>query len=112
LCPRWDTYIADDVGDPKFIILYPKEYIHSFIHSSKFITICNCTIQYLQKEQAISCLFIHDPKKLTTNLQSHIFFIWLLCKEQVKKSVPIRPFMTDNSITFTILPFDLSYEKK
>jgi hypothetical protein len=33
LCPRWDTYIAGDVEDPKFIILYPKGYIHSFIHS-------------------------------------------------------------------------------
>lgn len=77
LCPRWDIYIANDVEDPKFIILYPKGFIHSFIHSSKFNTICNCTIQYLPKEQAISFLFIHYPKKLNTNLQSHIFLIWL-----------------------------------
>jgi hypothetical protein len=34
LCPRWDTYIADDVEDSKFIILYPKGYIHSFIHQN------------------------------------------------------------------------------
>jgi hypothetical protein len=33
LCPRWDTYIADDVEDPKFIILYPKG-LHSFIHQN------------------------------------------------------------------------------
>jgi len=33
LCPRWDTYIADDVEDPKFITLYPKGYIHTYIYT-------------------------------------------------------------------------------
>jgi hypothetical protein len=48
--------------------------IHSFIHSSKLNTICNCTIQYLQKEQAISFCSSMTQKKLNTNLQAHIFF--------------------------------------
>jgi hypothetical protein len=83
LCPRWDTYIADDVEDPKFITLYPKGYIHtyihifihSFIHSSKLNTICNCTIQYLQKERAISFCSSMTPKKLNTNFAITLFFL-------------------------------------
>jgi hypothetical protein len=49
-------------------------FINSLIHSSKFNTICNCTIQYLQKEQAISFLFIHDPKKNSIPICNHTFF--------------------------------------
>jgi hypothetical protein len=76
LCPRWDTYIADDVEDPKLITLYPKGYIHSFIHSfihPNSIPFVIAQFNIYKKNKLFHFGSSMTPKKLNTNLQSHIF---------------------------------------